>query len=435
MGDVEAAKQPTEVWFRNPITYIRECAEVLVPNIAWDRGLLKKRSVDPQKYLELHYPAGFEYRILLVGEQGTSELRPGSATPVAEYPTWEYGTQSLQELERMLSNPIQGQEHRVVVIRHPPFSVTEGRVFMRTLAEMQDDHPDAIIHNHGTYSFRSAFGYVRAGDVDPHEDARAGRLQLGNGRLVRWQEAAKHADWIHLQHMTLGDVSVPRNRCIFNIRSAIWAGANFDNSVEFRTRLGDAAERRRTRTNPNRKVKPYAQRLKVGQGDKFACDHCSLQMSCKLYRTGGVCTISDSEAAELAAMFGTRDSDRIIEGLGKILGTNVQRAERGLEAEVAEGTLDPEVTKILNQTFTNGVKLAKLVDPALAAAGAPKLNVLINNGQQGMASRPNVLTASAVAALEAQGIARDDITPEMIVAMMQDSAAIKVRGAIEATGG
>jgi hypothetical protein len=258
---------------------------------------------------------------------------------------------------------------------------------------------------------------------------------LGSGRVVRAEQAAAHADWVHLHHMTVGDLSVPRNRCIYNIRSCIWAGENFDASVPFRTRREESARARRKRTPKETPVKPYVRRMKVGEGDKFACNQCSLQMSCKLYRTGGVCTISDSEAAPLAAMFKTRDSDRIIEGLGRVLALGVERAERGLADETLEGKLDPEVTKILNQTFINGAKLAKLVDPSLAAAGAPRVGVFINNAQQGMASRPNVLTAGAVAALEAQGIAREDITPEMIVAMMQDSAAIKVKNqAIEASG-
>jgi hypothetical protein len=322
-----------------------------------------------------------------------------------------------------------------VVIRHPSFGTSAGRAFLRVLAEMQDDHPDAIIHVHGAWGFRPAFGFTRAGDIEVREAAKSGKVMLGNGRVVRWQEAAKHHDWINLHHMTLGSLSVPRNRCIFNIRAATWAGENLDTSTLFRTRRDEAADRRRIRTVASRPPSPYARRMKVGDGDKFACDQCSLQMSCKLYRTGGVCTISDSEAAPLAAMFKTRDSDRIIEGLGRVLALGVERAERGLADETLEGKLDPEVTKILNQTFINGAKLAKLVDPSLAAAGAPRVGVFINNAQQGMASRPNVLTAGAVAALEAQGVAREDITPEMIVAMMQDSAAIKVKHqAIEASG-
>lgn len=447
VSDGDAAGQPTEVWFRNPFAYIRECAEQLVPNIAWDRGLLRKKAIDPQRQLELHYPAGFEYRILLVGEQGTAELRQGYSLtkPYAVYPTWEYGVQPLSLLERLLDEPVGanaalcaapgrpdatpvfGQEHRVVIIRHPGFGTAHGRAFMRVLAEMQDDHPDAIIHTHGAYAFRPAFGFVRSGDIDPREPARSGSVMLGNGRLIRWEDGALHQDWINLHHMAIGSLAEPRNRCMFNIRAAIWAGDNFDNSVAFKTRRGDAAARRRTRVRVDRVSKPYARHMKVGAGDKFVCDQCSLQMSCKLFRTGGVCTISDSESADLAAMFNTRDSDRIIAGLGALLAKNAERAERGLEAEVAEGKLDPEVTKILNQTFVNGVKLAKLVDPSLAAASAPKLNVLINQGQVGMSQRPNVLTSAAVAELESQGISREDITPEMIIAMMQDSAVIKVR--------
>lgn len=430
-----------EAWFRNPRNYIRELAEEMATNIVFDRGLVRKYGIDPQVFVELHYPSQVEYRLLMVGEQGTAELRRGHgmSDPWAVYPTWDFMTSPMSALEDLLANPVGsnqhlcldqsipiderpvwGQEHRVVVIRPPDFRTAQGKQVMHRLADLEDEYPDAIIHIHGMYSFRGAFGYVKSGDVDPRHAAAGGRLMLPVGNEVRWQRASEFAHWVHSMNMTLGDLHVPRNRCIFNIRAARWAATNFDGSGGWE----------KTEVKPHR-YKTVHQRRRPLTGDKFSCDHCSLQKGCKLYRQGGICTLSDSEVSELASYFGTRDSDRIIDGLGKILEASADRATRGLDEEKITGKLDPEVTKILNNTFTNGVKLAKLVDPALAAAGATKVGIIINGQQTALANRPNQLTAAAVAALEAQGIAREDITPEMILAMMQDSAAIRVM-AIEA---
>ena len=72
------------------------------------------------------------------------------------------------------------------------------------------------------------------------------------------------------------------------------------------------------------------------------------------------------------------------------------------------------MTKIINQVFTNGVKLAKLIDPTLN--GGPK--VQINVGQGGaaavQAATPNQVLGSIVRELERRGMPRDKITPDMV---------------------
>lgn len=438
MAGPGVTNRPTEVWFRNPQHCVMQLAQEGVSNVIWDRGLLRKRAIDPQKHFELHYPAGFEYRILVTGTYGTVELRRGGSIlePYAVYPTWTYGNDRISDLERLLANPVGeneelcsmpgppdrvpvfGQEHRVVIAHQPNADTYAGRALLNTVANLQEEYPRAIIHMHGYYRFRPAFTYTRAGDIEVRTDAAKGKLMLGSGKVVHWEDAADHQYWVNLQNMSLAEMHDPKKRCIFNIRSSVWAGQHFDSSIAF-------SGRKQANTNVAKRAYPSYHR--AVEGDKFACDYCSLQLSCKLYRTGGVCTIPDSEAFSLAKMFNTRDSDRIIDGLGRLLETQVERAERSLASEVLEGELDPEVTRILNSAFANGVKLAKLVNPALAAASAPKIGVQINQGQVNLGQRPNVLTSAAVAALEAQGISRADITPEMIVAMMQDSAAIEVK--------
>jgi hypothetical protein len=79
------------------------------------------------------------------------------------------------------------------------------------------------------------------------------------------------------------------------------------------------------------------------------------------------------------------------------------------------------------------VKLAKLVNPSLS--GGPKVGVFVNGGastQVGIGSPmrdPKAMVAAMVAELEARGVPRDKITPEMIESMLNPEQA---RPAIEA---
>lgn len=425
-----------ELWIRNPLTCIRELAELCVPNIAWDRGYAYKNRLDPQRHVEVHYPRAVDYRILLVGDQGTAELRRGHSidNPFAVYPTWEYGEQTIPELEQILAvpptprrtgpmdeRPVAGQEHRVVIARCPPANWVEGKALHKTLDELREDYPDAIMHMHGTYSWRVAFGRgFQAADIDPVAEARRGRIVLPTGRSILYEQAPDYIQWVSLLGFTVGDLRNPQQRTKFNVKSAAWAAKNWNEDVSF------LSKGRNANVNPEavspvpiktrNRMRPAGDPL---PGDKLSCDHCSLARSCKYFREGGVCTLPDSDGSELARHFKTRDSEKIIEGLGKLLAGQSKRLARGTEAEEANpgAGLDPEVTKIEGQLFTNAVKLAKLVDPALAAAGASRIQ--INNVQSGGALQsghqtPAQLMAEVVRELEASGVARDEITPAMV---------------------
>ena len=81
--------------------------------------------------------------------------------------------------------------------------------------------------------------------------------------------------------------------------------------------------------------------------------------------------------------------------------------------------LDPEVTKIANQLFTNGAKLAKLIDPQRFAGPGVQVNV-----QQGaaaiQAATPNQVLGSIVRELEKRGVPRDKITPQMVTNLLAE---------------
>lgn len=431
-----------EVWFRNPKLYIRECVEVGADLIAWDRGFLAKHRIDPTRFIELYLPASVNYRMLAIGDQGTAELRRGNGinSPAAVYPTWVYG-EGLQTLETWLANPVGedeqacgdmslepdvrpvlGQEHRVVVTDVPPATAPAIKTFYKTLAEMQADYPEAIVHVHGLYSFNIAFGNsYGAVDIDPRPLAKIGKVNLPNGREVRFEDAAKTPQWVEVVGFNIADLSVPRNRCMFNMKAAQWAAVHYQENIRFRVRGGtnspvDSTSPTATAVVPVT-LSVKSQALKATVGDKFLCETCSLANTCKYFRDGSVCSLPDTEAAALSRHFNTRNSDSIIDGLGVLMETQAERLAMGRRIENEDGELNPEVSKIIDGMFNKGIAMAKLIDPSLRPG--PLVTVPINlPGQVAAGGTAQELAATAVGELEKRGYRRDQITAPLIEAVL-----------------
>lgn len=494
MGDAESDGEDfvTEVWFRNPDSYVRELAEVGVGRIAWDRGYLTKKRIDPVLHAEL-YLGELSWRSWAIGPQGTAEYRPGDTygRPSAVYPTFAFG-QEASELEDLVAypagedesqfgntelppdeRPVEGQAHVVVITDIPNMRTAANRSFLRYVAELQADYPKCTIHLHGLYGFRTMFGLAfRSVDFEARTSAQKGKVVTPAGREMQFERLAAHAHWATMLGMRPADLAIPRNRCMYNIRSAVWAGENFRKDIQYRVRgtqksvdvdyteasLAVQANRDKMTpdeqrmadevlaelakmsgvtdtTTPARKFKPRttspttARNRKAltsgsarGQdGDYFHCNSCSLADDCKFYREGSVCSVPSSETSQLAKLFGSRDSDQIIDGLGELLKKQAERIEDGEAAEEDFGEQNPEVNKMINSLFANGVKLAKLINPALN--GGPKVNVNVGVGQGGqaavMAGNPNQLMGAIVRELESKGIPRDQITPQMIQGVLE----------------
>jgi hypothetical protein len=439
---------PTEVWFRNPHDYIKELIEVGVGEVAWDRGLLVKRKIDPVKHAELYFGNAIQFRILLVGEQGTAEYRNGDKLnkPTAVYPTWQYG-EELTLLEEILENPpgeslvacndksvgnderpVWGQEHRVVITDIPSVSTGPGRKLLTVLRTLQEDYPAAIIHIHGLYSFRSAFGMgFGAADIEPRTAAQKGKLHFPSGKEERYERAVANPQWVTSLGFKPVDLAIPRVRCMYNIKSALWAGKNYDLIFNFKTRPTPASQI--DTVSPDADYKPVTDtrimtknNLIVKPGDKFQCDTCSLTETCKYYRDGAVCSVPGSEPVDLAKMFRTRDSDQIIDGLGILVAANTKRLDRAMREEEAFGDISPEVTRTLGQVFDQGIKLAKLVDPNLRGGTRVQVNVGPGGTASVASANPRQLIATAVRELEQKGVRREDITPDMIGGLLASMA-------------
>jgi hypothetical protein len=431
----------TEVWFRNPDLYIREVVEVGVPRIAFDRGYAIKKRIDPLVFADIYYPAAIDWRVLMIGTQGSAEYKRGDTwdQPSAVYPTWDYSEDNLTMLEELIANPVgqirelctdpkvpgderpvYGQEHIVVVV-HLPHSITgPGRRMLRQLSELQAEYPDCKIYVHGLYSYRASFSHgFGAVDIEARTDAAQGHINLPNGKRVRAASTAGAPHWVTLLGMSPVDLEKPRNRCIYNIKSALWCGENFTKNVNFRVR-GNVGDPEGKALLPATTKDFRTRRLPTRAGDKFACDACSLADTCKYYREGSVCSVPDSEPSQLVKMFSTRDADTIVRGMSALLGKQAERLEKGLENEEEEGGLDPEVTKIAGQLLTHGAKLAKLLNPALN--GGPRVGVFVQGGNASVVQDPKRMVAGLVAELEQSGIPREKITEEMILNLMNGGA-------------
>jgi hypothetical protein len=438
----------TEVWFRNPHDYIKELIEVGVGNIAWDRGLLVKRKIDPVKHAALYFGNAIQFRALCVGEQGTAEYRNGDPLdrPSAVYPTWCYG-EELSLLEELLESPpgkdliacndnsvpvdcrpVWGQESRVVIVDIPKITTGPGRKFLAVLKTLQEDYPDSIIHVHGLYGFRSAFGMgLGAADIEPRTAAQKGKLYFPSGKELPYERAIAHPEWVTLMGFNPIDMKVPRNRCMYNIKSALWAGENYNKIYNFRTRpLNTDVIDIRT---PDKDYVPLTNnralmhnKMAVAEGDKFECNSCSLALNCKYFRDGAVCSLPGEETNDLAKMFNTRDSSQIIDGLGVLVAANTRRLERGMAEETVFGDIDPNVTKLLQGVFNQGIQLAKLVDPNLRGGARVQVNVGAGGAAQVSMANPKQLVATVFRELESQGIPRDEITPDMIKGLLESMA-------------
>lgn len=441
----------TELWFRNPHNYIRELASVpLARNVIWDRGMLLKRAIDPVKHGRLWF-AGEPFRVLVCGEQGTAELdmEHGMDNPIAVYPTWDYGTDDFSDLEEMVMNPVgddaalcntpgvppdelpvYGQEHRVILTGMPPGTTGVSKQLFRNIIDLMHEYQGTVkIHLHNSYSFAAMFGRgLASADYDPRTRAAHGEIHLPNGKIIKQEQSQASAHWVSLLNMTPGDLKDPAKRCVFNIKASMWAADNYERDLKF-TRKGDVnldPSAKQIQSHPGaRTVLNGAQEQ---PGDKISCNSCSLQNDCQYFREGAVCSLPGSETSVLAQYLNSRSADRLVDAMGTMLSAQATRLEKLVKEEEEYGEYSAEATKMLNQLFANTLKLAKVLDPNLTK---PQVQITLGAGVVGTApaESPQQLVSKAMRALEDQGYKREDITPDLVKAMI-----LQMGGATMSTG-
>lgn len=438
---------PTQLWFRSPKLYVKELLECNERNIIFDYGYIHKHKLDPQKFCDLWFGTNDKaYRLLVTGEQGTAEYRPGVEKPVAVYATWQYGEDEGILEEYLINNlgddpdvtsavgipiemvPVAGQEHRVVILNPPDLGTGPGKLFLKFLKELQEEYPDAIIHMHGpsTFSTMVRLGF-KSFDWEPRLSAAGGVYNLPTGKQVKKTEnRIPHVEWLRVLGLKPVDMDEPRMRCICNIRAAAWACANFSKDLKI-VKVSSKVDSTSTPAEYDPETDPassyFFKQVTPLPGDKYVCDSCSLMMFCKFAREGSVCTLPSSEPKALSSFFKTRDSSSIVDGLQEVMEIQIDRFKEGRDMEKFTGELSKEVTSIASIIFAEGVQLAKLVDPTLRN---PKVQVNVgNNGGQTVMQLgdPKQFIAQAVRELEAQGFSKEQITGEMIQSVLRGAGA------------
>lgn len=423
----------TEVWFRDADLYPRVAARVGVYRFAWNYGRLVSTGIDVGKFLDLYLP-GVEWRALVYDYDWTFELGPGHTlrNPLARYRTWYAHRMPDEALPKMADNPIDGQVNRVVIVNVNARGIAD-RQLLSDIGELQESRPDCIFHVAGLGRYRQAFMRPYAAvDVNPFKDVNQRMVQLPNGMGRSIDDL--HGDlrqWVTLLGYSPVELEDMDARIEFNMKSALWAGQNFRDNVNFYVRRlsREELERLGPLFGPPQPKRPRRKRIKASPGDKFLCDTCTLQDCCQYFRSGGVCSVPGAEPTSLSKLFKSRDADDIIEGLATVLASQTARLERGMEDELAKDDgVNDSVTKLANAIFNNGRKLAMLRNPALAAAGASRTNVNIINGAArgaGALHRGGAkLVAVAIRELEAAGIKREDITEAMLKQALGDDGGI-----------
>jgi hypothetical protein len=450
-----------DLWLRQPATFMPEALAEGFRNFTWHIGVAMAKRVDPIARMRAYaLPYGEKTKLMLIDYPGASEYGLFSSydEPLAVYPTWA-PDEDPALLEQLCKNPVgenpkfynddsvppsirpvKGQKHRVVIHRIPNGSAhgKNNVNMMLRVSELQAKY-NVEIFTSGLIAFDFMFGYgLTAADWRPGcmiENLIYVQVELPSGKTLTGDKIfdPRYADWFELIGIDQADIfkSLQNDRRMIpqvSMRSVQWARRNWHKVEPFvldrMSKLPPGKDFEDRILQPSSAfVLPAARRrvmrnlgLKLGELDKFACDVCILHNTCKLYRANSVCTVKGAETVGLSEAFGTRSADRIIDGLSKLLERQAERLEDALAAEDPADT-SPDVTRQLNSVFSNGVKLAKLIDPSLA--GGPKVTVNVGVGAGGHASvvaqqDPRQITSRVVAELEAAGIPREDITAEML---------------------
>lgn len=449
----------TDLWFRNPSSVMSVCVEEGVSRITYTRQQLARLKIDPIMYTRQFYMStNIRPKIMVIGIQGASEytVMDKYDSPRAVYPVWSGKGDDISVLYDFIENPwgasedlcedqtitkglrpIFGQRHRVVIHNMPNPHYGVSKDLFRLISNIQQFHPDVELFINGANSFSVLFGLgFKAGDFGLADlGDKNNYIYLPNGisfprheikNLVLWE------DWIKTMGFSIEDVvksgwDGSSNRTRLRIRSSKWGSAHWQSNYRFFKNSKNIAvdidssdadyEPPQTRSIILRRNK-----FTLREADNLLCDRCRIAPGCKAFRVGSICGLKESKVGDLEKFFQSRDAGRIIDGLASIAQLQARRLENSMEKETEDNDIDPDVTRQMNSLFTNGVRLAQLVNPDLKGGPKVQVNVGVNgsaNVQTVTNSNPKELMSGIVYALEQQGIPRENITPAMVEGVLK----------------
>jgi hypothetical protein len=361
--------------------------------------------------------------------------------PRAVYPVWSGVQNTFDELAVMCEypagesraicsnfdtdpriRPVFGQDHKVVIYNNPP----SNNGFWSHFKRFMYDYPEVKFHLNGTQSYSLMFGTPwDSVDVDP-VNRRGLRIILPGGnqfdidksnplQMVQWQ------DWIKMLGFSLNDVlSSPDMRIKFNLRSAVWASKHYADNFRWTDPGFDEGVSMPSENDyvprSSHSIVMRRKRYSTRLAEKILCNRCSIAPGCKLFRSGQICGLKESEMSGLADYFQSRDASKIVDGLALITQIQARRLDAAFAEETTTGEVDPNIDKQALAVFGMGVKLAKLVNPELSGPGTRvQVNVGVNGSVEQLSmANPKQMMGAVISALEAQGIKREDITPAMM---------------------
>lgn len=452
-------------WLTNPFSCLVDAVSEGFTRFVFQRERLRQRRLHPHTHVRRHF-LGTQTNptFMIVDRLGASvhDLFTRAEKPLAVYPVWSF-TEDSARLRKLLAQPyyeiftgsrssasahtpVEGQDHKVVLIDFPNMQSNLGRQRVLDIANMIEDFQNVKVHASGLRAYSTAFHYNwDSFDYDPTFNTRGTRLILPNGVVLdSWDmskrdQLVEYRDWIHLLGFSVSDFPDHRKTILYNMRSLRWAVNHYEHGMAVKFRYSPSIEETALKYDEfghiladDKHFTSRRRRMKVGKMDKVLCDACTLKPACKIAREGAVCTVGGAFTVSLADMFGSRDVARVIDGLSAVVRKQADRVEKAVEGEDPDDP-NPEVTRQLNSLFKNGVMLAKLLDPSLNGKGT---TVNINNHNQVAAvgqANPQQMVAAAVRALEDQGIPRNEITPDMLRTLLAGMANVPAPQAIEAT--
>lgn len=410
---------------------MRELVECRESKLVFDYGMIAKSRIAFPGFIDMFFPADLPWRALVLDDDKDVGYEWTPNGQVNKYPYWDATKHDFATLENMVA------DNAYVPILVPGVSNERKRSILGEISDIQADYPGCKILYHNNSGF-SVFGYnFGALDFDARVDPAHNRVFQPDGRKIEnASERIQPGDkWLGVLGFQASDMIVPRNRCMYQIKSVVYAGKYYNenrNIKQTRSKNVDykALENvQATRVAP--KVRLPQVKDKINDGDYYVCNACGLQNKCDYFRRGAVCSVPGSEPTQLSKYFGTRDSDVILDGLSNLLQFQANRVMQKAEEEASTGEIDPELTKMVNGLFDRGVKMAKLVDPALGKG--PAVGVFINNGVPSPGVGPNAksIVAGMIRELESRGVPRDQITPQMIEGLlMQTDPKAAIEGAV-----